>query len=81
MFIFFKSHPLRVRELKLLSLSRIVGKAPSHPLRVRELKHESVTFNRQFYKSHPLRVRELKQCVYLVLITAEFSRTLYGCVN
>ena len=54
------SHPLRVRELKLLIPLLKVTLYKSHPLRVRELKLDEDVEAVKVVRSHPLRVRELK---------------------
>ena len=61
------SHPLRVRELKPVTVICADTRIQSHPLRVRELKHVDSTGRAEVFLSHPLRVRELKQKKWLIL--------------
>ena len=56
-----KSHPPRVRGLKLASIAERTALAASHPPRVRGLKHTSILKVIQSYSSHPPRVRGLKR--------------------
>ena len=75
-----KSHPLRVRGLKLFQFrgQRPVGK--SHPLRVRGLKQKIIDRMEGMTPSHPLRVRGLKH-IKSAVPSLFLCRILYGCVD
>ena len=55
-----KSHPVRVRGLKLQGLCFAELQNMSHPVRVRGLKHNDIPSCTQLFQSHPVRVRGLK---------------------
>ena len=55
-----KSHPMRVRGLKLYDRQVSVVMNVSHPIRVRGLKRNFGGGNRHQIVSHPMRVRWLK---------------------
>ena len=54
-----KSHPLRVRGLKLPGKRITATWGQSHPLRVRGLKHSLALHGKIEFKSHPLRMRHV----------------------
>ena len=58
--IWYKSHPVRVRGLKLDYGSIKEPLDPSHPVRVRGLKHVDFYEPDLPIESHPVRVRGLK---------------------
>ena len=76
-----KSHPSRVRELKLIERATIRVEEKSHPSRVRELKLLRAAISLELQLSHPSRVRELKQRVRRSCYWPASSRTPPGCVN
>ena len=55
-----RSHPSRVRGLKLGLAARLRSATRSHPSRVRGLKHDEIIFVELEVLSHPSRVRGLK---------------------
>ena len=75
-----KSHPSRVRELKLnLRRNKLILQM-SHPSRVRELKLKEAKLSLAFFTSHPSRVRELKLDIPEQFVS-DYRRTPPGCVN
>ena len=58
--VIVRSHPVRVRGLKLFHIQLLPRKLMSHPVRVRGLKLEPVEEPEIPHPSHPVRVRGLK---------------------
>ena len=75
-----KSHPLRVRGLKLFRCLTAGRKRMSHPLRVRGLKQLRSIEDVVGRESHPLRVRGLK-LVNRDKVEITLSRTPCGCMD
>ncbi len=78
--VLVKSHPMRVRGLKLPTAASSVRTLKSHPMRVRGLKQNTNETKLGWTASHPMRVRGLKQ-MYYIGTGMLMRRTPCGCVG
>ena len=75
-----RSHPVRVRGLKLKGDTKTISDAVSHPVRVRGLKRLQTLCDNAVGMSHPVRVRGLKHR-YKWWFSVVPGRTPCGCVD